>query len=175
MLDIRQEVGQSERMLIEKAREKRIQRVRLDGCGATVILMTLAGLVGCGAPQAERNGSRTPVVGATAEHATGEGQEEGKASYYSDKLTGHKTANGEAYDPRALTAAHRTLPFGSMVYVARPDGRHVTVRINDRGPFKRGRVIDLSRRAAEQIGLVKEGVGMVELRVVSLPSAKRSR
>ncbi|MFS8071397.1 MAG: septal ring lytic transglycosylase RlpA family protein [Byssovorax sp.] len=161
-------------MLVERAHEKRIQRVRLDGCGATVILMTLTGLAGCGASQAERTGSRAPVVGATAEHATGEASE-GKASYYSDKLAGHKTANGEAYDPRALTAAHRTLPFGSMVYVARPDGRHVTVRINDRGPFKRGRVIDLSRRAAEQIGLVKEGVGQVALRVVSLPPVKRSR
>ena len=175
MLDISHEVGQSEHMLIERAQEKRIQRVRLDGRGATVILMTLAGLAGCGAPQAERNGSRAPVVGTTAEHTTGAASEEGKASYYSDKLAGHRTANGEAYDPRALTAAHRTLPFGSMVYVARPDGRHVTVRINDRGPFKRGRVIDLSRRAAEQLGLVREGVGEVALRVVSLSPVKGSR
>ncbi|MEO5726051.1 MAG: septal ring lytic transglycosylase RlpA family protein [Byssovorax sp.] len=161
-------------MLIEWAQEKRIQRVPLDRCAAAVMLAAVIGLVGCGASQAERTGSRAPVGGATAEHATGEASE-GKASYYSDKLAGHKTANGEAYDPRALTAAHRTLPFGAMVYVARSDGRHVTVRINDRGPFKRGRVIDLSRRAAEQIGLVKEGVGKVELRVVSLPPAKRSR
>ena len=139
---------------------------------AALLFVAVVGLVGCGAPQAERNGSRAPVVGATAEHATGAALEEGKASYYSDKLAGHKTANGEAYDPRAFTAAHRTLPFGAIVYVARPDGRHVTVRINDRGPHKRGRVIDLSRRAAEQIGLVKEGVGKVALRVVSLPPVK---
>ena len=147
-------------------------RARRDGRGAAVMLAAVLGLVGCGAPQAERNGSRAPGVGATAEDAPGAVLEEGKASYYSDRLAGHATAHGEAYDPRALTAAHRTLPFGTMVYVARPDGRHVTVRINDRGPHKRGRVIDLSRRAAEQIGLVKEGVGEVSLRVVSLPPAK---
>ena len=162
-------------MLIERAREKRIQRVWLDGYGAAVMLAAVVGLTGCGASQAERNGSRAPVAGATAEQATGAVLEEGKASYYSDKLAGRPTAHGEAYDPRALTAAHRTLPFGTMVDVARPDGRHVTVRINDRGPHKRGRVIDLSRRAAEQIGLVKEGVGEVSLRVVSLPRAKQAR
>ena len=140
--------------------------MRRDGRGAAVILAAALGLglVACGAPQAERSGSRAPVVAAELE--------EGKASYYSDRLVGHATANGEAYDPRALTAAHRTVPFGTMVDVARPDGRHVIVRINDRGPHKRGRVIDLSRRAAEQIGLVKEGVGEVTLRVVSLPPTK---
>ncbi len=171
-LDVSREVGQSERMLVEWARKKRIQRVRRDACSAAVMLAVGLGLAGCGAPQAARNGSRAPVVGATAEHAPGAILEEGKASYYSDRLAGHATAHGEAYDPRALTAAHRTLPFGAMVDVARPDGRHVTVRINDRGPHKRGRVIDLSRRAAEQIGLVKEGVGVVSLRVVSLPPEK---
>jgi rare lipoprotein A len=156
-------------MLVERAREERTPRVRLDGCGAAVILAAVMGIVGCGAPQAERSGSRTPGGGSTADQAMGAAQEEGKASYYSDKLAGHPTAQGEPYDPSALTAAHRTLPFGTMVDVARPDGRHVTVRINDRGPHKRGRVIDLSRRAAEQIGLVRDGVGEVSLRVVSLP------
>lgn len=133
-------------------------------------VLAMAGLAGCGASQAER--SRGPVAGATVEQVTGPVLEEGKASYYSDKLAGHRTAAGEPYDPGELTAAHRTLPFGTMVYVARPDGRHVTVRINDRGPHKRGRVIDLSRRAAEQIGLVKDGVGKVALRVVWRPPGK---
>jgi peptidoglycan lytic transglycosylase len=165
VLDVSREVGQSERMLVEGARTRRSQRVRRDRYGAAVMLAMGLGLAGCGAPQAERSG-------ATAEHASGAALERGTASYYSDKLAGHATAQGEAYDPRALTAAHRTLPFGAMVDVARPDGRHVIVRINDRGPHKRGRVIDLSRRAAEQIGLVKEGVGEVSLRVVSLPPAK---
>ncbi len=169
-LDIRHEVRQSERVLIEIAREKRIPW--RGGCGAALLLVALAGLVGCGAPQAERSGSRAPVVGATAEQTTGAALEKGQASYYSDKLSGRPTAQGEAYDPRAFTAAHRTLPFGTMVDVTRSDGRHVTVRINDRGPHKRGRVIDLSRRAAAQIGLVKEGVAEVSLRVVWQPPGK---
>lgn len=163
------ELGHSERMLVESARMKRLQPARRDGCGAAVTLAAVLGLVGCGAPQAERNGSQAPVGGATVEHAPESTLNEGKASYYSDRLAGHPTASGEAYDPRALTAAHRTLPFGAMVDVTRPDGRHVTVRINDRGPHRRGVVIDLSRRAAEQIGLVNDGVGEVSLRVVSLP------
>ena len=154
-------------MLVERARGKRIQRARRGGCGAAVMLAAILGLVGCGAPQAERSGSRAPAGAATAEHAPEAAQEEGKASYYADRLAGHLTASGEAYDPRAFTAAHRTLPFGTMVDVARPDGRHVTVRINDRGPHRRGTVIDLSRRAAEQLGLVKDGVGVVSLRVGS--------
>jgi rare lipoprotein A len=93
----------------------------------------------------------------------------GRASYYSDRLAGRRTACGEPYDPRALTAAHRTLPFGTLVHVARSDGRYVVVRINDRGPFARGRVIDLSRRAAAELGMLREGVTDVVLRVVQAP------
>jgi rare lipoprotein A len=95
----------------------------------------------------------------------------GRASYYSDRLAGRRTATGEPYDPGALTAAHRTLPFGTIVDVARADGRHVTVRINDRGPYAAGRIIDLSRRAAAEIGLVRAGVADVVLRVVWVPPA----
>jgi rare lipoprotein A len=90
----------------------------------------------------------------------------GRASYYSDRLAGHRTAAGEPYDPGALTAAHRTLPFGSIVDVSRADGRHVVVRINDRGPFAAGRIIDLSRRAASDLGILRAGVAEVVLRVV---------
>jgi rare lipoprotein A len=90
--------------------------------------------------------------------------ERGGASYYADSLAGNATASGEPYDPRAMTAAHRTLPFGSVVEVVRDDGRRVRVRINDRGPFTKGRIIDLSRAAAEAIGMVREGV--VEVTVV---------
>jgi rare lipoprotein A len=89
---------------------------------------------------------------------------EGMASYYGAELAGHRTASGERFDPRELTAAHRTLPFGSKVRVTNPaNGRSVVVRINDRGPFARGRLIDLSRSAAERIGLVARGHGEVEL------------
>jgi rare lipoprotein A len=94
-------------------------------------------------------------------------EEKGVASYYADSLAGHKTASGEKYDPDALTAAHKSLPFGTVVEVSRADGRKVRVRINDRGPFTKGRVIDLSRRAAEEIGLIKDGIAKVTVRVVT--------
>lgn len=92
----------------------------------------------------------------------------GHASYYGRRFAGRLTANGETFDPRQLTAAHRTLPFGSIVRVTNPrNGRSVTVRINDRGPFIDGREIDLSRAAAEQIGLVHRGVGEVEMELLA--------
>lgn len=93
----------------------------------------------------------------------------GQASYYHRALAGEPTANGETYDPQALTAAHRALPFNTIVRVTRRDtGRAVTVRINDRGPFVEGRIIDLSRAAADKIGLAGEdGVAAVCLRVES--------
>ncbi len=93
----------------------------------------------------------------------------GRASYYSDRLAGRSTAAGERYDPGALTAAHRTLPLGTVVDVSREDGRHVTVRINDRGPYGHGRIIDLSRRAAAEIGMLRVGVADVVLRVLWMP------
>ncbi len=92
---------------------------------------------------------------------------EGLASYYAEKFSGRKTASGEIYRPEAMTAAHRTLPFGTRVKVTRLDnGASVTVRVNDRGPWKKGRVIDLSREAAKQIGLMKAGVARVKLEIV---------
>ncbi|WP_133768354.1 septal ring lytic transglycosylase RlpA family protein [Enterovirga rhinocerotis] len=77
----------------------------------------------------------------------------GIATWYGPGFHGRKTASGERFNTRALTAAHRTLPFGSRVRVEAANGRSVVVRINDRGPFTRGRVIDLSRAAADAIGM----------------------
>ncbi|MBT8389636.1 MAG: septal ring lytic transglycosylase RlpA family protein [Altererythrobacter sp.] len=92
----------------------------------------------------------------------------GHASYYGRRFHGRLTANGERFDMRAMTAAHKTLPFGSVVRVTnRRNGRSVVVRINDRGPFVRGRTIDLSRAAAEEIGLVKTGVGEVRIELLA--------
>ena len=91
----------------------------------------------------------------------------GHASHYGPGLEGNPTASGEIFNPRRLTAAHRTLPLGSRVRVINPDnGRSVVVRINDRGPFVKGRVIDLSTAAARRIGLLSRGVGRVELRLL---------
>ncbi len=88
----------------------------------------------------------------------------GMASFFAAEMAGRRTANGETCDPATLTAAHRTLPFGTKLRVTNPaNGKSVVVRINDRGPFARGRVIDLSRAAAAEIGLVQRGHGHVEL------------
>ncbi len=93
----------------------------------------------------------------------------GKASYYSDRLKNRPTASGEPYRPEKLTAAHRRLPFGTMVRVTRPKtGKSVVVRINDRGPYAGGRIIDLSRKAAEALGIVRAGVARVTVEVISL-------
>ena len=93
---------------------------------------------------------------------------EGLASYYAEPYHGRKTANGEVFDTyRDLTAAHRTLPFNTFVRVTnKSNGREIDVRINDRGPFIDGRVIDLSLRAAREIDMVRAGVSPVELKIL---------
>jgi rare lipoprotein A len=99
--------------------------------------------------------------------ATGRFHQTGSATYYSDKFQGRKTASGERYDRALLTAAHRSLPFGTMVRVTNlGNNRSVTVRINDRGPHKRSRIIDLSAAAARQIGMLRSGVARVGIEIV---------
>lgn len=92
---------------------------------------------------------------------------EGAASYYGSELAGNPTASGERFDPEALTAAHRTLPLGSRVRVTNVrTGASVVVRINDRGPFHGQRVIDLSRAAARQIGMLQRGTARVRMELI---------
>lgn len=100
-------------------------------------------------------------------------QERGIASWYGRKFHGRKTANGEIYNMYAMTAAHKTLPLGTHVRVHNlNNGKTVNVRINDRGPFVRGRIIDLSYTAAQRIGLV--GPGTAPVKVVALGSMKEA-
>lgn len=100
----------------------------------------------------------------------------GIASWYGNPYHGRKTANGETYDMHALTAAHRTLPFGSIVRVRRSDdGREVQVRINDRGPFFINRVIDLSREAARRIGILRKGTTEVSVEPLYTPREPNPR
>ncbi|WP_378110635.1 septal ring lytic transglycosylase RlpA family protein [Chromohalobacter sarecensis] len=115
--------------------------------------VAMVALAGCATDGGETSG-------ATAER--------GLASYYHDRYQGRQTASGEPYDAQALTAAHRNLPFDTRVRVTNLDNeRQVTVRINDRGPFTEGRVIDLSRRAAERLDMLDDGTAPV--RVTPLP------
>lgn len=93
------------------------------------------------------------------------GTETGYASYYADKYNGRKTSSGEIFRQRKMTAAHRTLRFGTRVKVTNlENGKSVKVRVNDRGPFVAGRVIDLSKSAAKKIDLVRAGVAKVKIR-----------
>lgn len=93
--------------------------------------------------------------------------QEGIASHYSSNLHKGPTASGEVYDHDKLTAAHRTLPFDTRVRVTHlKNGKSVTVRINDRGPFIEGRIIDLSGKAAEKIGLIGQGLAKVKVEVL---------
>ena len=97
--------------------------------------------------------------------------EVGIASWYGPGFDGNHTANGEIYDMNGISAAHKTLPFGTIVKVVElSTGRSVVVRINDRGPFIEGRIIDLSKGAAEKLGIVDKGITKVGLRILHWPS-----
>lgn len=92
---------------------------------------------------------------------------EGNASYYGAELAGNRTSSGERFDPRAFTCAHRSLPLGSKLKVTNlSNGRSVIVRVNDRGPFTRGRILDMSLAAAREIAMVGSGHARVRLELV---------
>jgi rare lipoprotein A len=125
---------------------------------------------GCGgssavraSPAAVRNGTRAQV---------------GMATFYAARLTGRRTASGERYDPEALTAAHRSLPLGTLVRVTRIDSSGaplsdaVVVRVNDRGPYGPGRILDLSLAAARRLGMLHAGVVRVRVEVLGPDGVK---
>lgn len=113
-------------------------------------------LAGCAYSPFEREGE--------SESPSGDYRAEGKASYYGSRHQGKRTASGERFNQNDLTAAHRTLPFGTRVRVTNlRNDRTVVVRINDRGPYSRTRIIDLSRKAAETLGMLRSGVAPVRV------------
>lgn len=94
---------------------------------------------------------------------------EGKASYYADSFYGQTTANGESLKELGMTAAHKSLPFGTMVEVTNLlNNKSVIVRINDRGPYRPGRIIDLTDLAAKKLGIMKAGIGEIRIRIVGM-------
>lgn len=156
---------------------------RLDGggaagaarsAGAAFALLAALALAGCapGVVRADTNGNgASGAQPATLAARAAPGSQTGMASWYGPGFAGRRTANGEVFDPSQLTAAHRELPFNTLVRVTNEtNGRNVVVRINDRGPFKGGRIIDLSRAGAEAIGMVGAGVARVTLEVLTLPA-----
>jgi len=102
--------------------------------------------------------------GFAPDEPTGNFVQTGIASYYADKFDGNLTASGEVFDQDKLTAAHKHLPFGTMVKVVNlENGKEIEVKINDRGPFVSGRIIDVSKRGAEELGFVQQG--LVDVRI----------
>lgn len=98
--------------------------------------------------------------------------ETGIASHYSTK-TGFKTASGERLNDNSFTAAHKTLPFGTIVKVTNvSNGKTVNVRINDDGPHVKGRIIDLSQAAAKELGIIKKGISQVKIEIIKLGKGK---
>lgn len=97
----------------------------------------------------------------------------GIASYYHDSLHGNRTASGQIYDKAKMSAAHKTLPLGSRVRVTDTrTGKSIVVRVNDRGPFIKGRIIDLSRRAAKELGIIRRGITPVKVEVLSVAARR---
>ena len=137
--------------------------MRMISVLSLILIVSVVG--GCGASATERYPSGPYPVGF---------EERGMASWYGPGFQGNRTASGERFDRYQLTAAHRTLPMGSMVRVRFiSNGRRVTVRINDRGPFARDRIIDLSEAAAEAIGMIGPGTGEVVLTVIGYQGLER--
>jgi rare lipoprotein A len=137
---------------------KSARNLRSAICNLQSLLAVVSILVGMGCAHRGPEPAETPSKG---------WRERGDASWYGEPYHGRRTASGEVYDMYELTAAHRTLDFGTRVRVTRrDDGRVVEVRINDRGPFIAGRIIDLSYAAARRIGLDVDGVTAVVVEVV---------
>lgn len=146
-----------------------VVRSWLRSGGLLFVVGLATATVACGAARSRPSNGRVfqPAPGL---------RQQGMASYYASSLQGHRTASGEHYHPRKLTAAHRSLPFGTWIKVtrldanARPTASTVVLRINDRGPFARNRIVDVSMAAARQLGMLGPGVVRVELQVVAAPA-----
>lgn len=126
------------------------------------------------APAAAAAPASAPAAAATQAADTGMGVESGKVAWYGRKFAGRRTASGEAFNPDALTMAHKTLPFGTRVKVTNTgNDKSVVVRVNDRGPTQADRIGDVSHAAAKKLGMTKAGVIDAQLVVVSKVSAKK--
>jgi rare lipoprotein A len=147
-------------------REPADARESVASPGAEAHQLGHAGLGASGEPLAQRY-ARSRVL--AVQH--------GSASYYSDAFAGRSTASGAAYEPRGFTAAHRSLPFGTVLRVTRSDGAaSVYVKVTDRGPYgPKGRILDLSRAAAERLNMLRAGVVKIKLEVVEYGPPRKAR
>jgi rare lipoprotein A len=156
------------------ARRQGAERARAGAATATTAVLAVAlaaaPLLSSGCATAPSSGGATaaPLAATTTLPPGRPGRPigDGRASYYSQIFAGRRTASGERYDPERMTAAHKTLPFGTWVRVTRPDGRWVEVRITDRCGCGGGHIIDLSRAAARRLDMLREGSVAVRLEII---------
>ena len=133
-------------------------------------IVFVVGFIGC---VSSPRYTSVKYVGSSSESGSFSMVEEGMASYYGDEFDGKQTASGEIFDQSGLTAAHKTLPFQTKVRVTNlSNGKDVVVKVNDRGPFVEGRIIDLSYAAAEEIGMIGKGTIKVRIEVIELGEIK---
>ena len=159
---------------IDKLRERFGACARGSGPWLTIAMSfaIATAMFGCSVQRAPETRYPSPAPAQTCSSVPKPGRLE-VASWYGPGFKGHITSDGEIYNPKELTAASKTLPIGSRVRVTNPEnGRSVVVRINDRGPYVKGRSLDLSHGAAQKIGLCAEGVGHVRVRVLRATSHK---
>jgi rare lipoprotein A len=141
---------------------------------AMFVLSTCNVLAQASAASAAASAPATSAAAAPAATAAAMATETGKIAWYGRKFTGRKTASGEAFNPEALTMAHKTLPFGTRVKITNPkNNKSVIVRVNGRGPTQADRVGDVSYAAARKLGMLKPGVIEAELSVVGAAPAKK--
>ena len=132
---------------------------------SSVVAQATSASAPASAPVSTSNSGADAIAGVT---------ESGKIAWYGHKFAGRKTASGEAFNPQALTMAHKTLPFGTRVKITNPkNSKSVTVRVNDRGPTAPDRVGDVSNAAARKLGMIKSGVIEADLAVVGTAPAKK--
>jgi rare lipoprotein A len=152
----------------DRTRRNRMKLVHLRNtlCASAVAL--------CVSTAGAQTSSAAAPASAPAAAAAAAATETGKLAWYGKKFAGRKTASGEAFNPEALTMAHKTLPFGTLVKVTNPkNGKSVTLRVNDRGPTQADRVGDVSYAAARRLGMVGSGVIDAEMTVVGMAKGKK--
>jgi rare lipoprotein A len=140
----------------------------------TLCVSAAALCVSAAGAQTSSAAAQASAPAATAAAAAVASSESGKIAWYGKKFAGRKTASGEAFNPEAMTMAHKTLPFGTLVKVTNSkNNKSVTLRVNDRGPTQADRVGDVSYAAARKLGMLKSGVIEAELSVVGTAKAKK--